>query len=505
MSSRSRAVVLEVLELLGEELVPLLQRGELLQRQRVHLAQQRSAPARRRAAASPARPARTAPARAAAASESTSSPGAGRRAAARAGRGPYSAISDVGVDPELLDGLRPASCSMRSRCSARATSSRCTESVSRSISAVSSRTRARSGQQLGGARVRARSAASRAAAAAAATPRARHRMGGDRARPRGRPPPSRARRARRSRRTGRAVRSSCGARSSGLGAAGQRPDPLLGGAHGEPGLHLAGRRRPRQPAPARPGVGDGVVLGASLHLGALRAAPPARPGGSVGVLAETACARSARRSRSASAAPTARCEPSWPSCSATAAIRASDSCSRRGPPRPARRRPAALACPVPARTVRARPRWSAAPSCVGSLVDGGLDLEQGRRAEAEPPTGQVGADHVAVAGDRAQVGVLGDERPRGRQVGHDEHVVRAGRARAGAERRRRGDEVERGHGSGRGRTDGGRRRRGRPAESSPARPASSSFSSSTAATAVPARPTATASAAAPRAAATAVS
>ncbi len=61
--------------------------------------------------------------------------------------------------------------------------------------------------------------------------------------------------------------------------------------------------------------------------------------------------------------------------------------------------------------------------------------------------------------------MLGDEPARSRQVVHDEHVAEQP-GEGSFELRRRGDESERGHGSGRGRTWRARRR-GRPADEQP--------------------------------------
>ena len=123
--------------------MPLLERGELLQRQRVDPAQQRqralggpqpllllprARTARLGATASPRRP-RRAPSRA--------RPDGDRRC------GPYSSTSTVGSTPSSSIALA-SSVSMRSRCWVRATSSRCTLSVSsRSSSASSASPRAR--------------------------------------------------------------------------------------------------------------------------------------------------------------------------------------------------------------------------------------------------------------------------------------------------------------------------------------------------------------------------
>ena len=98
--------------------MPLLQRRELLQRQRVDPARAWPARARRRAAASPAPRGRTAWARGLLAL--APSPVNGTRLPGRTRR-----PASVGVDAELLEGAL-LSCSMRIRCSVRAISSRCT-------------------------------------------------------------------------------------------------------------------------------------------------------------------------------------------------------------------------------------------------------------------------------------------------------------------------------------------------------------------------------------------
>ena len=136
--------LLEVLELVGEELVPLLERGELLERQRVDPAEgvQRAlglaqpllldlAHERRRARA--------------ASSGSSSGPGDVRHELVRA----ELLHEHLGVDAELLDGLGLHAASIRSRCWVRATSSRWTVSVrSRSSSCRLATSRRTGGQRL---------------------------------------------------------------------------------------------------------------------------------------------------------------------------------------------------------------------------------------------------------------------------------------------------------------------------------------------------------------------
>ena len=126
----------------------------------------------------------------------------------------------------------------------------------------------------------------------------------------------------------------------------------------------------------------------------------------------------ARSRRSASPLAARACEPYWPSSSATAASVASDSWSR-----------------ASATSTRLRASWrvglepgdlEAEPlggrgrrgQALGGLVDGGLDLDQAGLAGGAPG-GEVGAEQVAVAGHRDDVGQVGDQAAGGGEVVDD--------------------------------------------------------------------------------------
>ena len=152
------------------------------------------------------------------------------------------------------------SCSSRSRFSARSTSSRCTASVSLSISADSRLVVARASPS-------ARSRASRAAAAASRSVAARgQRHGdplgrrlarrdderGDRGRPLARLP--------RRRRPGPGLPLGRGLPAQRVGAPRDGPGPLLDGAQREPGLHLLGPRRGQRLGGGVADLGVGLVV-----------------------------------------------------------------------------------------------------------------------------------------------------------------------------------------------------------------------------------------------------
>ena len=208
-----------------------------------------------------------------------------------------------------------------------------------------------------------------------------------------------------------------GGPGQGVGAAGEGPGPLLPRPDGEAGppSRSGGRAWPAPRAGPRGGVGleevrlVGRLLGRGpeplLELGEGRPVGLQRLAGPGD--------RASRRSASPRAA--RACAPSWPSCSATADIRASDSCSWSRAPCTSRD---ASACSSGERLDREadpvdagdRPR----PAGCG-LVDRGLHLEQARRA-GRAAGGVVARQHVAVAGDRDEGRVGGHRRPGGCQV-----------------------------------------------------------------------------------------
>ena len=392
---------------------------------------------------------------------------------------------------------------MRSRCSARATSSRWTTSVSRSSSAASSRVRARTPCSSAAVAVRAACSCSRSCAAAASERghllqrelRPEHDLLGD-----GGAPVAGGAHGDEALAGGPLLP---GGPLQRVGPAGQPAGPLLPRAHGQPHLHLAGAGRARldgQPvadlacsAPRSSGaasrgreplleLGEPRQVAVAGLLGAHAGPAPAGP-------ASASAARAALASR--------------PSCSARAAIRASLSCSccQRGG-----HLGAGALDPLAGRRHRGDEPLVALLGLVvarGGLVDRGLHLEQRRRAgrAADRP---VGAEQVAVGGHRAQARLgelLAPARGRRRRRRRRAPGTARPAARAGAWTRSSAQRAPAGSG-----------RPVRPASagappptSRPARPASSALSRASASAASAGPATATASASAPSAAATAVS
>ena len=232
-----------------------------------------------------------------------------------------------------------------------------------------------------------------------------------------------------------------------VGPTGERTDPLLGGADGEPHLHLVlpGRRHER---------GEPVAFVAGRigfqrrRLGERGAALPARsgrPGPRPGPLRPSPGrrrdgrprrGRSGRRHRVRRACGRPRCGrcrlPGAPaSAAATASLRAATS-SR-----------------AAASWARSWPSVdSAVDRCDAGLVDGGLHLDEALRLRRAAGR-RVRADDVAVGRDRAQVRVRSATRSRGGvEVGHEHHVVQRAFQRR-AERVGAADDVERPAGAGR--------------------------------------------------------
>ena len=356
--------------------MPLLHRGELLERQRVDLAQHGEvalgglepllllgADVRRRLLGAGRSPPRPEPASAA----GRAGPVRTRRSATSAST-PNSSIARASI------------CSMRSRCSVRATSSRWTESVSCSSSAAISRERARTASS---------SASSDRPAVLGRRPclgrqlkgpvePAADDVAGTQRRPW--PPPPPARRARRA--AGLLARGALvrGGAVELVGAAVQSPRPLLAGPH----ARAAPRSPPRGPTIERraPAGLAAAVSGSPTSGACLGGREPLLELVERGqrVVVPLHGRRDGRlRRASASAAADRAAEPSCPSCSATADRRASDSCSR-----------------TSAASTRCWASCSAAVLCVSEnrsrshrcvvrdelllrLVDGGLHLQQARR------------------------------------------------------------------------------------------------------------------------------
>ena len=191
-----------------------------------------------------------------------------------------------------------------------------------------------------------------------------------------------------------------------VGAAVQGPGPLLGGAQREPRVHLA-------LAGDAGGLGELLAVGVSGSSSGASSAVASRASRSASPADASARASSAFAiawvSRSASPRAARAWEPYWPSSSATAASVASDSCSLASATstRLLRLEPLALeAGHVEAEPLGGGDRLG---ELLGGLVDRGLDLDQAglaRRAAG----GEVGAEQVAVAGDRGDVGEVGDQR-----------------------------------------------------------------------------------------------
>ena len=309
-----------------------------------------------------------------------------------------------------------------------------------------------------------------------------------------------------------------------------QPLAALGGAG--PGLALGLRR----PGPAgRPGRAGRAR---APRRCAARAGPPSRPAGPAGPPRRAARARRCRAprrvpprprragvsssarparswsraasacsiaaaSRSASPRAARACEPYWPSSSATAARVASDSCSLASA--------TSTRCCASSRSLSSRdmskPSRSRGRDRLGQLgvglVDRGLDLDQALLARGAAG-GEVGAEHVAVAGHRGDVGQLGDQAAGGARSSTtavlNSSRLSAGRSVVGA--LHHVDGVRR---AGRAGRASRRRSAGPPPSSSPARPRSSSLRWPIAPTAASASVTATASAAEPSAPATAAS
>ena len=266
--------------------MPLLQRGELLQRERVDPPEQGEGPLgraqpllllgpdERQSASGPARPAALLV--------------RGRPAtAAPAGPGRTRSTSTSGATPRSSR-ARCCSASMRSRCSARATSSRCTESVSRSSSPPSSRSRVAQHGQL-----RSRSAPGLLGRARwprqpgpASAPGGRGQPARP-ARPHGRPPPPGPGGPGGPRPGPRSSRSWAAAAGQRVGAPGECPDPLLARCAGRAGRPSRPAGRLRRPARARRGgscpvrrrpapLGGGQpLLELGQHRPGPRRAPPA--------------------------------------------------------------------------------------------------------------------------------------------------------------------------------------------------------------------------------------
>ena len=108
-------------------------------------------------------------------------------------------------------------------------------------------------------------------------------------------------------------------------------------------------------------------------------------------------------------------EPYWPSSSATAARVASDSCSLASATSTRRRASARSRSSVEASKVSRSSVCAAVGELLGGLVDRSLDLDQAGLARGAAG-GEVGAEQVALAGHRGDVGCVGDQRPGGRQV-----------------------------------------------------------------------------------------